>query len=68
MDLNRPTNELNITFCLRDVRFYIQTKRSCQLTLIGKFDESDYKHIINSHEPLLLAQVSSNHIAILILM
>jgi hypothetical protein len=70
MDLNSATSVapgLNVNFTLRDIKFTIRTKRSCRLTLIGKFGEEGYNHISNSNEPLLLAAVERNAIHIFIM-
>jgi hypothetical protein len=67
MDLNEPPTNFNIQFSIHSVRFKICMKRSACESLIRRFDEARYEHILNSSEPLCLADVNTPHNTILVL-
>jgi hypothetical protein len=67
MDLNEPLASFNIQFSIHNVKFQICTKRAACESLIRRLGEAGYKHILNSLEPLCLADVNTPQITILIL-
>jgi hypothetical protein len=67
MDLNEPPANFNIQFSIHNVRFKICMKRSARESLIRRFGEAGYEHILRSSEPLCLADVNTPQITILIL-
>jgi hypothetical protein len=67
MDLNELPSNFNIQFGIHNARFKICMKRSTCESLIKRFGEAGYEHILNSSEPLCLANVNTPQITILIL-